>query len=84
MREPPLTNWTLEAIDLESSDPAVLQLDRILRTAVESSPSASSIPTEAQLINQLGVSRVTLRKVLRSLQQDDLVDASAVRGWFVV
>ena len=42
------------------------------------------LPSERQLCERFGVSRVTLRQALRALVRDGLVESSPGRGWYVV
>jgi GntR family transcriptional regulator len=43
----------------------------------------SRLPPERELCQQLGISRVTLRKALGKLVADGVLDASHGRGWYV-
>src|SRR5262245_15411139 len=46
-------------------------------------PHGSRLPSEANLVRQLGVSRGTLRHALNTLRTRGLVEAVPTRGWFV-
>lgn len=45
--------------------------------------AGAQLPTEAELVQQHGVSRVTVRRALKSLEQQGLIDRHAGRGTFV-
>jgi molybdopterin/thiamine biosynthesis adenylyltransferase/DNA-binding transcriptional regulator YhcF (GntR family) len=44
----------------------------------------SQLPSERELMNQLGVSRATLREALKSLEESRLIEARPNVGWFVL
>ncbi len=43
----------------------------------------SQLPSERELMNQLGVSRATLREALKALEESRLIEARPNVGWFV-
>jgi DNA-binding transcriptional regulator YhcF (GntR family) len=43
----------------------------------------TQLPPERELINQLGVSRATLREALKTLEQNKLIEARPNVGWFI-
>jgi GntR family transcriptional regulator len=58
---------------------------RIAGTAGEPGPgSGGSLPSEAELGREFGVSRVTVRRALEVLRDEGLVTARRGAGWFVV
>jgi GntR family transcriptional repressor for pyruvate dehydrogenase complex len=42
----------------------------------------SQLPSERELINQMGVSRATLREALKTLEESGLIEARPNVGWF--
>ena len=45
--------------------------------------SGSQLPPERELMNQLGISRATLREALKALEDNKLVESRPGVGWFV-
>lgn len=43
----------------------------------------TQLPPERELINQLGISRTTLREALKSLEENNLIESRPNVGWFV-
>jgi len=46
-------------------------------------PTGSQLPPERELMNQLGISRSTLREALKSLEENKLIESRRGVGWFV-
>ncbi len=47
-------------------------------------PPGTQLPPERELINQLGVSRATLREALKSLEENHLIESRPGVGWFTL
>ncbi len=45
-------------------------------------PLGTQLPPERELINQLGISRATLREALKSLEENRLIESRPGVGWF--
>ncbi|HEY6074213.1 MAG TPA: ThiF family adenylyltransferase, partial [Anaerolineales bacterium] len=45
--------------------------------------AGSQLPPERELMNQLGISRATLREALKSLEENKLIESRRGVGWFV-
>ena len=69
----------------DSEGPLYLQLYQQLRTDIQSGlyPVNSSFPTEAQLCEQYGVSRYTVREATRKLAEEGLINKQAGAGTVV-
>ena len=65
--------------------PLYYQLGTILREKILSGHYAPGerLPTEAELVESYGVSRITVRQALKSLEKEGLIRRSAGRGTFV-
>jgi len=65
--------------------PLYYQLGTILREQIESGRygAGDQLPTETELVESYGVSRITVRQALKSLEEDGLVRREAGRGTFV-
>jgi GntR family transcriptional regulator len=72
-------------IDPASDRPVYRQIADHLRRAIEVGelPPGSQLPSEASLVNDYRVSRVTARRALSVLVTDGLVAPEHGRGWFV-
>ncbi len=68
-----------------SEVPLYYQLGTILREQILSGTYAvgDQLPTEAELVADYGVSRITVRQALKTLEDEDLVRREAGRGTFV-
>lgn len=65
--------------------PLYYQLSTILREQILSGSyqRGDQLPTEAQLVAEFGVSRITVRQALHSLEEEQLIKREAGRGTFV-
>lgn len=65
--------------------PLYYQLETLLREKIRSGDltEGAKLPTENELIEQYGVSRVTVRQALAALVRDGLLERAAGRGTFV-
>ena len=70
---------------MTESVPLYYQLGSLLREKIVSGQLApgSRIPTEAELSQEYGVSRITVRQALAAMEEDDLIRREAGRGTFV-
>jgi DNA-binding GntR family transcriptional regulator len=70
---------------VSSEVPLYYQLGTILREKIQSGALApgDQLPTEADLVVDYGVSRITVRQALKSLSDDKLISREAGRGTFV-
>jgi GntR family transcriptional regulator len=68
-----------------SQIPLYYQLENVLREKITSGAfeSGERMPTESELIEQFGVSRITVRQALQSLNDDGLIERQQGRGTFV-
>jgi GntR family transcriptional regulator len=68
-----------------SAQPLYLQVYRHIAEQIASGALATGdrLPPERHLLERFEVSRATIRRALRQLVDDGLVDASPGRGWFV-
>ena len=46
-------------------------------------PTGTQLPPERELMNQLGISRTTVREALKSLEENNLIESRPNVGWFV-
>jgi GntR family transcriptional regulator len=70
---------------VSSEVPLYYQLGTLLREQIESGHFAAGdqLPTETELVESYGVSRITVRQALKSLEEEGLVRREAGRGTFV-
>lgn len=61
-----------------------LQVSESLRQQIESEGVADALPSEAALMNAHGVSRNTVRRALKVLEADGVVESAPGIGWRVV
>ena len=73
-------------IDHRSTTPLYQQLAAILRADIESGklPKDSLLPSESYLVQEHGVSRVTVRKAIEVLRDERLVITLPQRGTYVL
>ncbi len=73
------------ALDPNAAEPLYLQVTRAIAGDIAAGRlrPGDRLPSERRLCDDLGISRVTARRALRTLVDDGLVEASAGRGWFV-
>jgi GntR family transcriptional regulator len=89
IRSPRHGNGNLEVKELLSSMvrktngvPLYVQVREILRGEYSQLPPRTAIPTELELIERFGVSRITLRKAVDDLVVDGLLERHQGRGTF--
>jgi DNA-binding GntR family transcriptional regulator len=72
-------------LDADSPDPLWRQAADLIRNQIVSGKLAAGgrIPAERDLLEQLSISRVTLRRALQSLVEDGVLTSSHGRGWYV-
>lgn len=70
---------------VNSRIPLYYQLENVLREKITSGAIAQGerLPTELELIEQFGVSRITVRQALAALADDGLIERKQGRGTFV-
>ena len=75
----------LSQLDSQSSQPLYLKLQRALRDAIEQGALGpdDALPSERQLANDLGISRITVRKAIDGLVEDGLLVRRQDSGNFV-
>jgi DNA-binding GntR family transcriptional regulator len=73
-------------VDHEGKLPVYLQLAAILREAIERGdyPPGRKIPSESQLVGEHGLARETVRKAVRVLAAEGLVEVVPGRGVYVI
>ncbi len=83
---PPTPDTDVSTVSfVESGVPLYYQLATVLRESIISGrfPIGGKIPTEAELVEQYGVSRATVRGALQHLREEGLIRREAGRGTFV-
>lgn len=75
----------MEKLDAASSTPLYQQLRETLLAQIEqgSIPAGSRLPTETELSQQYQISRITVRKALKSLEQDGYLIRKVGKGTFL-
>lgn len=84
--DPPIADLEAKRSVFASSQvPLYYQLASLLRNKISSGEFGvgAKIPTEAELVADYGVSRITVRQSLRSLEEEGLIRREAGRGTFV-
>ncbi|WP_367320813.1 GntR family transcriptional regulator [Streptomyces sp. HUAS ZL42] len=61
-----------------------LQVSESLRQQIESGDAGDALPSEAALMSSHGVSRNTVRRALKVLEVDGVVESASGIGWRVV
>ncbi|MET8667493.1 winged helix-turn-helix domain-containing protein [Streptomyces tendae] len=61
-----------------------LQVSELLRQQIESGDAGAALPSEAALMSYHGVSRNTVRRALKVLEADGVVESAPGIGWRVV
>ena len=71
---------------VSSRIPLYYQLENVLREKITSGTftGGERLPTEIELIEQYGVSRITVRQALSALAEEGLIDRKQGRGTFVI
>lgn len=70
-------------VDRKAGIPLYVQVREALRAEVQSLEPGTAIPTEAELEERFGVSRITIRKAVEELVSEGLVVRQQGRGTFV-
>ncbi len=80
-----LDGGTAAVLDANSPDPLWRQAADLIRHQIVTGRLAigGRLPAERDLLAQLSISRVTLRRALQSLVEDSVLTASHGRGWYV-
>jgi GntR family transcriptional regulator len=75
----------LTPIRTDSDEPPTLQAYRSLVRVLNAGgiPSGAKMPPERLVAEHLGISRVSLRRVLAALQSDGVIKATQGSGWYV-
>ncbi|MFI1353625.1 GntR family transcriptional regulator [Streptomyces sp. NPDC020898] len=60
-----------------------LQVSESLRQKIESGDIANTLPSEAALMRSHGVARNTIRRALKALEADGVVESAPGSGWHV-
>ena len=68
---------------VSSRIPLYYQLENVLREKITSGAFAADnrLPTEIELIEQFGVSRITVRQALAALADDAAIDDTGALAW---
>lgn len=71
-------------IDVEDSRPPWVQLADILRAQIKSGEITGRVPSERTLHETYGLAPVTIRKAIRALRDEGLVETRDGWGTFIV
>jgi GntR family transcriptional regulator len=73
------------ALDPDARDPLWIQIAGLIEAEVAGGvlTRGSRLPSERELCERLGVSRVTLRRALSHLVDEGVLESSRGRGWYV-
>jgi GntR family transcriptional regulator len=76
---------SLTPVRTDSDEPPTLQAYRSLARVLNAGgiPSGAKMPPERVVAEYLGISRVTLRRVLAALESDGVIKATQGSGWYV-
>ncbi len=85
LRQYPETDTRSAQIDLDSFEPAYSQLANILRKQISAGTyrPGDRLPSETELCQQYGLSRMTVRRVIKMLADQGVVRTAQGRGTFV-
>lgn len=74
-----------KAVFANSQIPLYYQLENVLREKITSGTfrGGERLPTESDLIEEYGVSRITVRQALQSLSDDGLIERKQGRGTYI-
>jgi DNA-binding GntR family transcriptional regulator len=80
-----VASGALQSVEWESADPLYVQVQRAITDEIARGTyrPGDRLPTERALCDRFSVSRVTLRRALRALAEDGILNPSQGRGWFV-
>jgi GntR family transcriptional regulator len=74
------------SIDRDGPTPVYVQLAGLLRTRIEAGeiPAGRALPSETTLMGEYGLARETVRKAVRVLRDEGLVQIVQGRGAYVL
>ena len=80
------TNSSVEGEWMTGSSPrgTYLVIAEALRAQLSAEDATGAVPSEADLMSTYGVARTTVRRALKSLQADGLIEPAAGVGWMLV
>lgn len=73
-----------DVIDRDSADPPWVQLAAILRARIASGAITTRLPGERALQQEFDLAPITIRKAIRALRDEGLVETKSGWGTFVV
>jgi GntR family transcriptional regulator len=85
LKQYPGSNPRSAQVDLDSYEPAYVQLANILRRQIAAGTyrAGDRLPSETELCQQYALSRMTVRRVIKMLADEGVVRTSQGRGTFV-